>query len=392
MLRRNYILSLHDLIEIILTRYSNERKNKIAHNKLASLLRKGLHNVVSEDLLGEDHQTKGSAGQGQWSIVPWIGIFDKSISTTAQKGFDIVYLFSPDMQKVYLSLNQGWTLYKENFGNEAFKKIQTVSYYWQNNLKTRSSRMNDTPIDLQSNIFKTSNLPKGYELGNIFSICYEKNKLPDNEIMVQDLRDMIICLSELRELLINKNKILQSIEYILTNTNTKGSLSIDIEKISNKLSSINLIQSKNALKSFSGKKIDFQRLSEQNAKIGFLGEKLVFESEKKRLRDYPDLVNKIKHVSLDEGDGLGFDILSFDETGKKKYIEVKTTTSGQTTPFFLSRNELAFSKEHSSDYFLYRIFNLDNVLKSDNVQYFVKKGNLQDYFKLEPQNYSVTLK
>ncbi|HDR4901647.1 DUF3883 domain-containing protein [Bacillus wiedmannii] len=44
-----------------------------------------------------------------------------------------------------------------------------------------------------------------------------------------------------------------------------------------------------------------------------------------------------------EGDGVGFDISSFDLDDNPKYIEVKTTSGGKGTPFMISANEVAFS-------------------------------------------------
>ncbi|BAS06695.1 hypothetical protein AHiyo4_01170 [Arthrobacter sp. Hiyo4] len=44
-------------------------------------------------------------------------------------------------------------------------------------------------------------------------------------------------------------------------------------------------------------------------------------------------------MSKTRGDGLGYDILSFEESGKERLLEVKTTKSRAETPFFVSRNE-----------------------------------------------------
>ena len=56
------------------------------------------------------------------------------------------------------------------------------------------------------------------------------------------------------------------------------------------------------------------------------------------------LAASIEHVARVRGDGDGFDVLSFEESGKERLIEVKTTKYGQDTPFFVSRNELAVSE------------------------------------------------
>lgn len=53
---------------------------------------------------------------------------------------------------------------------------------------------------------------------------------------------------------------------------------------------------------------------------------------------------------------LLFDSHSFDESGKDRLIEVKTTKYGQQTPFFVSRNEVAVSEAQVDRYHLYRLY------------------------------------
>ncbi|MHC9084267.1 protein NO VEIN domain-containing protein [Luteimonas sp. RIT-PG2_3] len=52
-----------------------------------------------------------------------------------------------------------------------------------------------------------------------------------------------------------------------------------------------------------------------------------------------------------------FDVLSYEESGRERLIDVKTTPFGQLTPFYVSRNELARSEIDAEIYRLYRIFN-----------------------------------
>ena len=64
-----------------------------------------------------------------------------------------------------------------------------------------------------------------------------------------------------------------------------------------------------------------------------------------------DLSEKVNWDSKDMGDGLGYDILSYDilPNGEEKeiFIEVKTTTGSINKPFDVSINEVEFSQEHS---------------------------------------------
>jgi hypothetical protein len=47
-------------------------------------------------------------------VVPWIAVLDLEVTSTAQEGLYVVYLYSADLARVYLSMNQGATQHKRN--------------------------------------------------------------------------------------------------------------------------------------------------------------------------------------------------------------------------------------------------------------------------------------
>jgi hypothetical protein len=106
------------------------------------------------------------------------------------------------------------------------------------------------------------------------------------------------------------------------------------------------------------RKIDnWEEINRKRKITGLKGEEIavVIEQEYLESINRKDLADKVRHVSQEDGDGLGYDILSFFKNGIEKYIEVKSTTTSFNAPFYLSRNELGFLNEHDEDYFLYRI-------------------------------------
>jgi hypothetical protein len=109
-------------------------------------------------------------------------------------------------------------------------------------------------------------------------------------------------------------------------------------------------------------KRNYLQIESHNQSLGLAGEKLVLEFEFKRLWKIGkrDLANRIEHVSVTQGDGLGFDILSFEKNGRERLIEVKTTRFGESTPFFASRSEIEFSDFRKAEYQLYRLYNFTN--------------------------------
>lgn len=95
----------------------------------------------------------------------------------------------------------------------------------------------------------------------------------------------------------------------------------------------------------------------RNRALGRAGEAFVIEVERKNLLEAgrPDLAKGVRWVSEEEGDGAGYDISSFDPSGRKRLIEVKTTNGAARTPFFLSRNEHDTAATHADFWQLYRV-------------------------------------
>lgn len=109
---------------------------------------------------------------------------------------------------------------------------------------------------------------------------------------------------------------------------------------------------------FSASRRDYLAQEARNRSLGRAGEMFVMELEVRRLHaaGKKALSDRVEHVAASKGDGLGFDVLSFDTNGRERLIEVKTTSFGELTPFFVSRNELARSEADAPLYHLYRLF------------------------------------
>lgn len=128
--------------------------------------------------------------------------------------------------------------------------------------------------------------------------------------------------------------------------------------------------------------VDFMRLESENGKLGHAGELAVvrYEQEKLFRAGRANLAAKVEHVSMTKGDGLGFDVLSFDVTGKERFIEVKTTRQTDEWPFMVSRNEVAFSKDAAESFHLYRVYQFRNRTAG----LYVLPGALGESCRLDP--------
>ena len=105
------------------------------------------------------------------------------------------------------------------------------------------------------------------------------------------------------------------------------------------------------------RKFDPVERDHRNRSLGRAGEEFVVDLERRRLTgaDRSDLARKVRWISAEEGDGAGYDVLSFNPTGRERLLEVKTTNVSARTPFFLTRNERAVATERPADWCIYRV-------------------------------------
>lgn len=106
------------------------------------------------------------------------------------------------------------------------------------------------------------------------------------------------------------------------------------------------------------RKFDPAARDARNRQLGRLGEEAILKNEIDGLRHAGriDLAKRVRWVSQEDGDGAGYDILSFDHAGNERLLEVKTTKGGALTPFYLSENERSFAEERADSFRLVRLY------------------------------------
>ncbi len=395
-------------LDYILKNYINAKTEVFENHNVANHIRNDAVGTLIKDITLDisKYKVQGSPGQGQWAEVPWIGVFDKDITTSAQRGYDIVYLFCADMSGVYVSLNQGWTYFREKYGTkDGHKKIEQVTKVWQSKLSPLFPNLSCAPILLNGS-GKSSDLSTGYELGHICGKFYKANNLPNDNVLIDDLRELLLAYKVLKGNLRN-NSIedtnnffifnsdiglidgveededeLNDIENILSEID-KSSLLIDGE------SPTKFLNDEDNPKSFKGRKTNYIKKAKNQKKLGYAGELMVLEYEKKFLNKSgnDNLAKEVKHISKEEGDGAGYDILSYELDGTEKYIEVKCTTGGNDQPFYISDTELKFAEKYFDKYYLYRVYDFDKKKLSGKL--YKLKGDISKILLLESQQYIV---
>jgi Protein NO VEIN, C-terminal len=138
--------------------------------------------------------------------------------------------------------------------------------------------------------------------------------------------------------------------------------------------------------------IDFEKEARIHKKLGNRGEEIVMRSEQARLlmARREDLARKVERVSIRD-DSLGYDIVSFDDDGTKRLIEVKSTTrSPDGVPTFLISSNQYDQAKKLKNYYFYVVFEA----KSKRPKIWPIKNPLRHENKgltLKPVSYRVTV-
>jgi hypothetical protein len=131
-------------------------------------------------------------------------------------------------------------------------------------------------------------------------------------------------------------------------------------------------------------KFDPVERDHRNRSLGKAGEEFVIELERRLLTDagLPNLARKVRWIAAEEGDGAGYDVLSFSRAGGERLIEVKTTNGSARTPFFLTRNECGMAVERSADWRIYRVH-----LFANDPRVFTITPPLENAVRLAPETW-----
>jgi 5-methylcytosine-specific restriction protein A len=159
--------------------------------------------LVTKDLpteiasrIGDSYSVAGSIGRGRWATTAWIAVFDPLVTTSAQRGYYVVYLFRTDGSGVYLSLNQGTTEVHDAVGREYRSVLTHRAETFAELLSTEPvEELIRGPIDLAGPGFLT----KGYEAGSVLARLYTREELPNDSQFDSDLERFISLYNLLTE-------------------------------------------------------------------------------------------------------------------------------------------------------------------------------------------------
>ena len=176
---------LQKLLKKFMEEYESElnaaRKDKDFKRPLGNIVRKDIAHLIEAQLPENIYKVKGSVGAGSWADVPWVGVFDKRITTSAQRGVYIVYLLNKTTKELFLTLNQGVTDVVTTSNSKAADNLQ-------NRAQSIRGKIGSFPgLEISLN----GSGSKAYDAGCIYYIKYTLDSLPEDEELYSDLNKFI---------------------------------------------------------------------------------------------------------------------------------------------------------------------------------------------------------
>lgn len=176
---------LRDALARILADYPAARDEPFKDHPLAGFIRRDARRAVHGALPapGPTIAVRASVGRSKWVTVPWIAVFDTAVTRSATRGFYVVYLFSADMRRAYLSLVTGTAAIRKAYGDEASDVLRDRAWLLARRAEDLGHSLPRAPIDLASD----AQLPRDYERAHAGGFAYEADALPDEAAMRADL-------------------------------------------------------------------------------------------------------------------------------------------------------------------------------------------------------------
>jgi MrcB-like, N-terminal domain/Protein NO VEIN, C-terminal len=152
--------------------------------------------VAASSIAADDLAIEGSDGVGQKTELPWVRVFSRYRSPRATEGWYLVYLFSALGDRVYLSVNQGTTVWTGDTFRPKPRADLEMRVSWARDVLGVPDRVTELVREISLEARRT-NLGPAYESGNVFALEYRADAIPSPVELERDLLYMAELLGSL---------------------------------------------------------------------------------------------------------------------------------------------------------------------------------------------------
>jgi len=168
-----------------------QRRGLLVRNEAPEAIRALLPEESS--LPTDDMDVEGRDGTGMKTRVPWVRVHSRQKSPSATGGWYVVYLFSFFGDVVYLSLNQGTTIFDNN--DYQPRPREGIVARVAEARALLGDKIDEFDQDIK--LGDRGQLGAGYELGNVCAISYQNGQIPSDDELADDLKDTLSLLDTL---------------------------------------------------------------------------------------------------------------------------------------------------------------------------------------------------
>lgn len=183
---------MRDEIDLWVTTYPKKPGHKDGSYKgarAAQIVRRDVSSAIEREIPNLQRIiVKGSAGDRDWTHTPWVALLDKTVTTTTQEEYYVVYLLSLGCERLYLTIAQGCTqLYKQSGKAAARDELQRRASIMKSRLKGRYLRLRPLQIRLGTHSWRG----ELYEPGVVVGVEYDTRNLPNDDDLRKDLKEAL---------------------------------------------------------------------------------------------------------------------------------------------------------------------------------------------------------
>lgn len=145
--------------------------------------------------VGTTYSVRGQDAVGRKSQVPWVRIYDPELSPRPTEGWYVVYLFSGDGQRCYLSLSHGsFTWDGSAFRARGPEEARLLREWARGAITLPPERTFTFDVDLAA---QPGTAGASYAGTVAVALEYTRDEVPTNDVLLSDLSAMLVLLDQI---------------------------------------------------------------------------------------------------------------------------------------------------------------------------------------------------
>lgn len=182
-------MTLAEAFERVSREYKVAKTELFREHELANFIRRDIP-MALKALIGTvstSYVIKGSAGQGAWSGSPWVAALDPTVTTSAEEGYYLVFLFGPEFKGFSLVLGQGTYSVRKEFGKKGPEVLQYRGEIMRLRVPEYSKHFQKGPFQ----VISSNHAGEDWTTASVWGKTYSFESKPSDDEMRSDILQML---------------------------------------------------------------------------------------------------------------------------------------------------------------------------------------------------------